>query len=83
MDERWRPAFATPFQPTSVQSLLAGAKAIEVVPIREGFVHSFDAALIAVLKRESLDVILRFGFNIISGDILSVANIWRLVLPPR
>lgn len=73
-DERWRPAFATPFQPTNVQSLLAGAKAIDVVPIREGFVHSFDAAIIAVLKRERLDVILRFGFNIICGDILSVAN---------
>ncbi len=74
VDERLRRDFATPFRTTNVQPLLAGAKAIDVVPIREGFVHRFDVAAIAVLKRERLDVILRFGFNIIRGDILSVAT---------
>ena len=73
-DERRNPDFATPFHPTDVHSLLAGARAIDVVPLRKGLVHRFNEADIAAVKRDSLDVILRFGFNILSGEILSAAR---------
>jgi hypothetical protein len=35
-DKLRNPDFATPFQPINVQSLLAGARAIDVVPMRKG-----------------------------------------------
>jgi hypothetical protein len=74
MDERLRRDFATPFHPTNVQSLLAGAKVIDVLPLRKGNVHRFNAADTAAIKRDSLDVILRFGFKILRGEILSAAR---------
>jgi hypothetical protein len=74
MEERLRPHLATPFHPTNVQSLLAGAKVIDVLPMRKGSVHLFSDADTAAIKRDSLDVILRFGFNIIRGAILSAAR---------
>ena len=73
-DQRRNPDFATPFHPTDVHSLLAGARAIDVVPMRNGLVHRFNAADIAAVKRDSLDVIVRFGFNSLSGEILSAAR---------
>ena len=73
-DERRNPDFATPFHPTDVHSLLAGARAIDVVPLRNGLVHRFNEADIAAVKRDSLDVIVRFGFNSLSGEILSAAR---------
>ena len=73
-DERRNPDFATPFHPTDVHSLLAGARVIDVVPLRNGVVHRFNEADIAAVKRDSLDVIVRFGFNSLSGEILSAAR---------
>ena len=73
-DERRNPDFATPFHPTDVHSLLAGARVIDVVPLRNGMVHRFNEADIAAVKRDSLDVIVRFGFNSLSGEILSAAR---------
>jgi hypothetical protein len=74
MDERLRRDFATPFRPTNVQPLLIGAKVINVMPMREGSVHLFGEADIAVIKRDRLDMILHFGFNVVCGDILSSAR---------
>ena len=73
-DKGRNPDFVTPFQPTNVRLLLAGARAIDIVPMREGFVHRFNAADIAAVNRDGLDVIVRFGFNILLGDILSAAT---------
>jgi hypothetical protein len=73
-DERRNPDFATPFQPTEVHSLLASARAIEIVPLRNGLLRRFNEADIAAIKRDSLDVIVRFGFNSLSGEILSAAR---------
>jgi len=73
-DKLRNPDFTTPFQPINVRLLLAGARAIDVVPMRKGFVHRFNAADIAAVKRDGLDVIVRFGFNTLLGDILSAAT---------
>jgi hypothetical protein len=73
-DQRRNRDFATPFAPTDVHSLLAGARAIDVTPLRDGFIHRFNAADIAAVKRDGLDVIVRFGFDTLGGDILSVAT---------
>jgi hypothetical protein len=73
-DQRRNPKFSTPFHPTDVHSLLAGARAIDVVPLRNGLVHGFNEADIAAVKCDSLDVIVRFGFNGLSGEILSAAR---------
>jgi hypothetical protein len=74
LDQRQKPEFATPFLPTDVHSLLAGARAIDVVPLRNGPVEQFNEADIAAVKHDGLDVIVRFGFNILTGDILAAAR---------
>jgi hypothetical protein len=78
MEERLRPNLATPFHPTNVQGVLAGAKAIDVLPMRKGNVYRFNEADTAAIKRDRLDVILHFGFKVLRGDILSAARygIW-------
>jgi hypothetical protein len=73
-DQRRKPEFATPFHPTDVHSLLASTRVIDVVPSRNGSIHQFNEADIVAVKRDSLDVIVRFGFKILSGDILSAAR---------
>jgi hypothetical protein len=73
-DERRNPEFAAPFRPTDVHGLLAGAKVIDVLPISDGPAQRFDQADIALVKRNALDVIVCFGFNNLSRDILSIAR---------
>ena len=53
---------------------LSGVEVLSVVPRRKGFVHRFEAADVAALQARKLDVILRFGFNILRGDVLAVAR---------
>ena len=74
VEERLRPNLATPFHPTNVQGLLASAKVIDVQPIRKESVCRFNEVDTEAIKRNSLDVILRFGFNIPSREILSAAR---------
>lgn len=73
-DKHRNPDFAIPFKPTNVKPLLADAKAIDVVPMREGSTHRFKGADTAAVKRDNLDVIVRFGFENLRGDILSAAT---------
>ncbi len=47
---------------------------IQVVPLRKRFVHRFPPQAVDAIRALDLDVILRFGFNIIRGDILSAAR---------
>ena len=51
---------------------------MSVVPERKRYVHRFPPAAIAQIRNKNLDVILRFGFNILRGDILYSAKygIW-------
>ena len=51
---------------------------IRVVPIRNVFEHRFERRDVESVRARNLDVILRFGFNIIRGEILDAAKygIW-------
>jgi hypothetical protein len=74
IDKRMRRDYAEPFRQVDAQKLLTDAKVIEVLPTRKGFVHRFSPADVEAIRAQNLDVILRFGFNIIRGDILGVAR---------
>jgi hypothetical protein len=53
---------------------LAHVESISVTPIRKRFVHRFPADAIESIRKKQLDVLIRFGFNILRGDILTVAR---------
>ena len=57
---------------------LAGVDSISVIPIVKRFVHRFPADAIELIRMKKLDVLIRFGFNILRGDILAAARygIW-------
>ena len=54
-----------------VRGLLAGAKVLIVEPLRKGFTDRFSEKDLEAIHVENLDVIFRFGFRIIRGDILN------------
>lgn len=57
---------------------LAGVPALEVTPIKQGFTDRFPADAVAAIKSYDLDVLIRFGFNLLRGDILHASRhgIW-------
>jgi hypothetical protein len=57
-----------------VSALLKEVPRIDVEPIAKGFTHRFPAEAVEAIRRHNIDVLLRFGFNIIRGDILQVAR---------
>ncbi len=65
-------------RPTQTGDLLASISCLSVVPLRRRFVHRFEDDDIRSIRSYNLDVILRFGFNILKGDILQSAKfgIW-------
>ncbi|MGB8260447.1 MAG: hypothetical protein WCE75_08855, partial [Terracidiphilus sp.] len=67
-----------PFRPTDLSRLLKDLDSIEVVPERRRFVHRFAEPDIERIRERNLDVLLRFGFNILHGEILTAARygIW-------
>lgn len=62
------------FRPCDLLSLVAGAEWITVEPESRGHVHRFNAADILRIRAARPDVLLRFGFNILRGDILQAAR---------
>jgi hypothetical protein len=58
--------------------LLAGAVTVPVEPVATRFVHRFPQAAIERVRELNLDVLVRFGFNIVRGEILEVPRygIW-------
>ncbi len=64
--------------PEDISPLLKGAKIVEYEPIISGFANEFSNEMIEYLQGENVDFILRFGFNILKGNILNVAQygIW-------
>ena len=63
-----------PTAPVDCSDLFENVHSIPVVPLRKRFVHRFPADAIDAIRALDLDVILRFGFNIIRGDILATAR---------
>lgn len=62
------------FTTVSLDDLLSTARMLSVVPERKGFVHRFDARAIETIRDTRLDVLIRFGFNILKGDVLRAAT---------
>jgi hypothetical protein len=53
-------------------------ESISVIPMRKRFVHRFPSDATELIRERNLDVLIRFGFNILRGDILAAARygIW-------
>jgi len=76
-DERKKPV-NHPLEIVDCSALLAGIDRIEVEPIGKKWVHRFPPEALEPIRARNLDVLLRFGFNILKGDILKAARygIW-------
>jgi hypothetical protein len=74
-DERWvRPRLAS-LRPVDLAAELAGVETIDcAVATRGAYSQHFADADVAAIRARSLDFILRFGFNIIRGEILHAAR---------
>ncbi|MFH5927255.1 glucosamine inositolphosphorylceramide transferase family protein [Roseomonas xinghualingensis] len=59
---------------TNVADLLAEVPRLRVRPARKGFVHRFADGDLAAIQGHDLDVLLRFGFNVLRGGILHAAR---------
>ncbi|HET9300230.1 MAG TPA: hypothetical protein VFO11_09800, partial [Candidatus Polarisedimenticolaceae bacterium] len=73
LDARRKPE-DDPEEPVDCASLLAGVERVDVRPLRKGFVHRFPEEALERIRAANLDVILRFGFNIVRGGILEAAR---------
>jgi hypothetical protein len=73
LDRKMKPV-NHPLDPVDCCTLLSGIEQIEVDPEGKKFVHRFPSDAIATIRAKNLDVILRFGFNILHGDILQSAR---------
>jgi hypothetical protein len=76
--QRWDRRHASeapdPLEPVDCAPLLEGIEAIEVTPITSRFVHRFPDDALARVRGANLDVLVRFGFNILRGGILEAAR---------
>ena len=59
-------------------AVLSHIPSLKVTPITHKFTHRFSPEVVAAIRSYDLDVLLRFGFNLIRGDILQAARygIW-------
>jgi len=73
LDKRKRPS-NYPLDVVDCSSLLANIDSIEVEPIGKKFVQRFPAEALKAIQAKDLDVLIRFGFNILHGDILKSAR---------
>ena len=53
---------------------LEHVESISVTPTRKRFVHRFPTDAIERIREKQLDVLIRFGFNILRGEILTAAK---------
>jgi len=75
--QRYDQRNAGPHDPEAVVNCaarLAPFKSISVRPLRTRFVDRFPVEAIACIREQQLDVLLRFGFRILRGDILTAAR---------
>src|SRR5215831_15989869 len=77
LDRRRKPA-NYPLDSVDCREALANVDSIEVEPIGKKFVHRFPDEALKAIRAKNLDVLIRFGFNILKGEILTAARygIW-------
>jgi hypothetical protein len=73
LDKQMKPS-NHPLDQVDCSHLLAGIETIEVEPIGKKFVHRFPDDVLDKIRAKDLDVLLRFGFNILHGEILNAAR---------
>lgn len=73
LDARMKPAH-DPLATVDCADLLSGVETIEVEPLGKKFVHRFPDDALEIIRSRDLDVLIRFGFNILHGDILQAAR---------
>ena len=73
-DARAHPDSAGVFELKNVQQNCTGLKIVHVSAKRAGFIDRFTTEDVARLRDLQLDVLLRFGFGILRGDILNCAR---------
>ncbi len=68
------------FKSVDLKDLLAGTPSITVVPDAKGISQWFPKADIENIKSHNIDVLIRLGFSILKGDVLSATpyGIWSL-----
>ena len=74
LDQRLFGVDNDPLAPEDCRMLLDGIESLTVEPITRGFVHRFPPQAIEQIRAANLDVLIRFGFNILRGEILSAAR---------
>jgi hypothetical protein len=69
-----------PFEPVDVTSLVREADLFRVKPLRKRFVDRFHPDDVQRVRDARLDVMLRFGFRIVKGEVLDAAafGMWSL-----
>jgi hypothetical protein len=67
-----------PQRPVDCSCKLTACPIVSVMPIAKGFTHRFSSTDLEIVRGQNLDVIVRFGFNILRGEILNVPRhgIW-------
>lgn len=73
-DSARNPNVADPFAMRDYSKILDNVPSINIEPIVQKFTHRFTPEAVAAVRERNLDVLLRFGFNIIRGDILQSAR---------
>jgi hypothetical protein len=74
MDSRRVSAADDPLAPVDLSERLRGIESLSVTPAKKRFVHRFPPNAVEEIRRQKIDVLLRFGFNILRGDILTAAK---------
>ncbi|MGA2038488.1 MAG: hypothetical protein ABSH42_04360 [Bryobacteraceae bacterium] len=73
-DRRNADANENPHIVVDCSARLEQVASMTVTPIRKRFVHRFPADAIELIREKHLDVLIRFGFNILRGEILTAAR---------
>ncbi len=73
-DEKRSWVSSDPFELVDLSDEFKNIPSMSVVPIRDRFFHSFEELDIERIRDANLDVILRFGFNVLKGPILKAAR---------
>lgn len=73
LDARLKPA-NDPVERVACNGFLSGIETLEVEPLGKKFVHRFPEDVLEKIRSKDLDVLIRFGFNILRGDILKAAR---------
>src|SRR5262249_34576803 len=74
LDERCHATEDDPLALEDGRELLAGLETLRVTPIANRFAHRFPEEAVAAVRAKDLHVLLRFGFNLLQGDILKAAR---------